>query len=140
MHAQFNFNVKDLRSDGKRTIKHERVSVKIHCAQKGEDRNVVPSPASTLTSKGILQKTGNFRSTPAPTPSMSKAAVNFKSEAIAILREMNSNQNKANANFEKLSQRVDKLYNMQGEYECEAEAFPVYDTQSQSFTHLDNEE
>ena len=28
--------------------------------------------------------------------------------------------------------RVDELYNMQGEYECKAETFPVYDTQSQS--------
>ena len=30
---------------------------------------------------------------------------------------------------------------MQGEYECEAEAFPVYDTKSQSFGYYpDNEE
>ena len=79
--------------------------------QKGKVRKIVPTPIVALTSKGTLQKTGNFGSTPAPTPSTSKAAVNFNSGAIAILREMNSNQNKANANFEKLS-HVDELYNM----------------------------
>ena len=71
--------------------------------QKGKERKGLPSPAVAWTSKGILQKTGNFGSTPAPTPPLSKAVVNFNSEAIAILREMNSNQNKANANFAKLS-------------------------------------
>ena len=126
--------MKDIRSDCLKNHKAQK-SLSLNPlrpqGKKGKVRKVVPSPAVALTSKGTTQKTGNLGSTQAPTPPTSKAAVNFNSEAIAILREMNSNQNKANANFEKLSQCVDKLYNMQGEYECEAEAFPVYDTQSE---------
>ena len=70
--------------------------------QKGKERKGLPSPAVASPSKGTLQKTGNFSFTPAPTPPTSKAAVNLNSEAIAIRREMNLNQNKANAKFEKL--------------------------------------
>ena len=105
--------------------------------QKGKERKRLPPPAVASTTKG---KTGNFGSTPAPTPPTAiTAAVNFNSEAIAILREINSNQNKTNDKFEKLSHRVDELYNMQGDYECEAEAFPVYDTQSFGY-YPDNDE
>ena len=92
---------------------------------KGREKKVVPPPAVASTSKG---KPGNPVPTPTPPTSKSSvpaAAMNFNTEAIAILREMNANQNKTNAAVEKLSQRVDELYNMQDCQELDYEAEPV---------------
>lgn len=81
---------------------------------KGKAKKVIPPPAVPSTSKEVEPRQNVVNPGPSPTPSSS--IVDFNAEAIAILRQMNSNQTKTNEKVEQLSQRVDEIYNMPDQY------------------------
>lgn len=76
---------------------------------KGKAKKVMAPPTVPLSSKETESRQKAVTPGPSPTPS---SPIDFNAEAIAILRQMNTNQNKTNEKVEQLSQRVDEIYNM----------------------------